>query len=136
MIDLLTQSMTPLLAVIQSIPRITSNPCDGSTIKRVGNLYTPISKVRSQHLALTNISPPGELTLIDLPIVSVGSLFLFTNVLDMNECDAPVSNQTNAVNEFSGNIPITSTSRWFTCPFLNGLGLEATLVDLSGHLSA
>jgi hypothetical protein len=50
---------------------------------------------------------------------------LFTNALDMNEWDAPVSNKTNAINELSGNIPITalgsfitsSTLGWFTYPF-------------------
>jgi hypothetical protein len=58
-------------------------------------------------------------------MVSVGNPFLFAKVLDMNECDAPVSNKTNAVNELRGNIPITasgsfitsSTLMWFTCPF-------------------
>jgi hypothetical protein len=58
-------------------------------------------------------------------MVSVGNPFFVAKVLDMNECDAPVSNKTNAIIEFRGNIPITasgsfitsSTWMWFTYPF-------------------
>jgi hypothetical protein len=72
----------------------------------------------------------------------VGNPFLFAKVLDMNECDAPVLNKTNAVKELRGNIPITasgsfitsSTLRWFTWPFWNGLGLASSVVLFSGQL--
>jgi hypothetical protein len=68
--------------------------------------------------------------------------FLFRKAFDMYECDVPVSNKTNDVKELSGNVPITasgssitsSTSRWFTCPFLNGLGLVVSEVFSSGQL--
>src|SRR3954468_9642336 len=85
------QSMCPPCIDIQSIPRITSNPCDSNTTRCAMKLCAPILTVKSRHPALAIISPPGELTLIDSFIDSVGSLYLSTNALDMNECDAPVS---------------------------------------------
>src|SRR5215216_1272504 len=43
----LAQSITPLCLVIQSIPKITSNPWEFSIIKLTGNLYFPNSMTRS-----------------------------------------------------------------------------------------
>jgi hypothetical protein len=42
-------------------------------------------------------SPPGELIFIGVGMLSVGMLFLSTNTLDMNECDALVSNRTSDI---------------------------------------
>jgi hypothetical protein len=42
-------------------------------------------------------------------MLSVGILFLSTNTLDMNECDAPVSNKTRAEKLLSKNVPITTS---------------------------
>src|SRR3954466_13138651 len=43
----LAQSITPLCLVIQSIPRMTSNPWEFRIIKLTGNLYFPNSMTRS-----------------------------------------------------------------------------------------
>jgi hypothetical protein len=42
-------------------------------------------------------------------MLSMGILFLSTNTLDMNECDAPVSNKTRAEKLLSRNILITAS---------------------------
>jgi hypothetical protein len=42
--------------------------------------------------------------------------------------------KSNAIKELSGNVPITSsTLMWFTCPFLNGLGLAFSSGLFSRH---
>src|SRR3954466_5053987 len=79
------QSMCPPCIDIQSMPSITSKPCDSNTTRCVIKLCAPILTVKSRHPALGIISPPGELTLIDPFRDSVGSLYLSTNALDMNE---------------------------------------------------
>src|SRR4051812_34872230 len=60
----LAQSFTPSYLVIQSIPKITSNPWESRIIRLTGNLCFPNSITRSRHPRLTIISPPGELTFI------------------------------------------------------------------------
>ena len=74
----------------------------------------PISSVKFLHWGFANIYPSGELTLIGFAMVEVAILFLLTKVLDMNECDAPESNKTNAVKEFSRNIPIIAPGYSYT----------------------
>ena len=54
-----------------------------------------MAKVRVLHSFVTRISPLEELTLTGFNMVDVARLCLFTKALDMNECDAPVSNNTN-----------------------------------------
>src|SRR3954471_10891570 len=85
------QSMCPPCINIQSMPNITSKPCDSNTTRCAMKLCAPILTVKSRHPALAIISPPGELTLIDPFRDSMGKLYLSTNALDINECDAPVS---------------------------------------------
>jgi hypothetical protein len=53
----------------------------------VGKLNAPISKVNRWH---------PKFAVIGFLILYVGILFLSTNILEMNECDAPVSNSTSA----------------------------------------
>src|SRR3954464_144615 len=101
------QSMCPPCIDIQSIPRITSNPCDSNTTRCAMKLCAPILTVKSRHLALAIISPPGELTLIDPFRDSVGNLYLSTNALDINECDAPVSKSISSGCVLIGNLPTT-----------------------------
>jgi hypothetical protein len=91
------------------MPRITSKPCNSNTIKLVGKLYAPISRLRLQHPKAATNYPPGELIFIGVGMLSVGMLFLSTNTLDMNECDAPVSNRTIAGNLLSKSVPITAS---------------------------
>ena len=79
--------------------------------RRIGTNTTSFARIRSPNGIMLRISPPGELTLIGFLIVSTGNALLFTKVLDMNECDAPVSNKTNAVKELSGNVPITTSGK-------------------------
>src|SRR5215216_4224287 len=67
------QSMCPPCIDIQSIPRMTSNPCDSNTTRCAMKLCVPILTVKSWHPTLAIIYPPGELTLIDSFIDSVGS---------------------------------------------------------------
>src|SRR4051812_30568101 len=86
----LAQSSTPSYLVIQSIPKITSNPWESRIIRLTGNLCFPNSTTRSRHPRLTIISPRGDLSFIGQPIFSVGNPFVSTNALDMNECDALV----------------------------------------------
>src|SRR3954465_15031513 len=69
------QSMCPPCIDIQSIPRITSKPCDSKTTICAINLCAPVMAVKSRHPALAIISPPDELTLIDCFIDSVGNLY-------------------------------------------------------------
>src|SRR3954463_2884920 len=90
------QSTGPPCIDIQSMPSITSKPCDSKTTRCAMKLSAPILTVKSRHPALAIISPPGELTLIDSFIDSVDNLYLSTNALDMNECDAPVSKSISA----------------------------------------
>jgi hypothetical protein len=82
---LFAQFMTPSKVVIQSMPRMTSSPCESRTTRLAENLCFPNSRTRSQQPAFTNNSSPGELTLIGQLIVSVGILFLTTNALENNE---------------------------------------------------
>src|SRR5215216_6104366 len=100
------QSMCPPCIDIQSIPRITSKPCDSNTTRCALKLCAPILTVKSRHPALAIISPPGELNLIDSFIDSVGNLYLSTNALDMNECNAPISKSISAGLVLIGNLPI------------------------------
>src|SRR3954470_23818557 len=90
------QSMCPPCIVIQSMPSITSKPCDSNTTRCAMKLCAPILTVKSRHPALAIISPPGDLNLIDPFRDSVGNLYLSTNALDINECDAPVSKSISA----------------------------------------
>src|SRR4051812_80115 len=92
----IAQSMCPSCIDIQSMPSITSKPCDSNITICAIKLCAPILTVKSRHPALAIISPPGELTLIDPFRDSMGSLYLSTNALDMNECDAPVSKSISA----------------------------------------
>ena len=122
--------MLPPYFDIQSMPNITSNPCDSKIIRSDGKTWLPIVKGIWSHHRLAIHSAPGELTNRGVLRVWVGSLNLSTNPLYMYECDAPVSNRTSTVNDLTKNLPITasgcsSTSSmltWFTCPLLNGLG--------------
>src|SRR4051812_47266008 len=90
------QSMCPPCIDIQSMPNITSRPCDSNTTRCAMKLCAPILTVKSRHPALAITSPLGELTLIDPFRDSMGNLYLSTNALDMNECDAPVSKSISA----------------------------------------
>ena len=78
-------------------------------IKSAGNWYFPILIFNCLHPEVATISPPGELTLRGFPMFSTARPCLFTNALEMNECDAPVSNNTIAGNVLSKNVPITTS---------------------------
>ena len=56
---------------------------------------------------MASISPPGELTSNFLLIGCLGTLCFSTNILVMKECDAPVSNKTEAGIELIRNVPST-----------------------------
>ena len=115
---------------IQSMPNITSNPCDSKIIRSDGKTWLPMVKGIRSHHRLAIYSAPGELTNRGVLRAWVGSLNLSTNPLDMYECDAPVSKRTRAVKDLTKNLPITasgypstsSTLTWFACPLLKGLG--------------
>ena len=93
-IDLLAQSIFPPYIDSQSMPSITSNPCDSRIIRSEGKTWLPMVKGNRSHHRLAIYSAPGELTNMGDLRAKVGSLNLSTNPLDMYECDAPVSKRT------------------------------------------
>jgi hypothetical protein len=58
---------------------------------------------------VASISPPGELTSSFFLIGCLGTLCFSTNISVIKECDAPVSNKTEAGIELVRNIPSTSS---------------------------
>ena len=61
-IDLLAQSMFPPYFDDQSIPSITSNPCDSNITRSEGKTWLPMVKGIRSHHRLAIYSAPGELT--------------------------------------------------------------------------
>ena len=78
--------MLPPYFDIQSIPNITSNPCDSKIIRSDGKTCVPMVKGTWSHHRLAMYSVPGELTNGGVLRVWVGSLNLSKNPLDIYEC--------------------------------------------------
>jgi hypothetical protein len=64
--------MTPLWAVIQSIPSITSMSLEGNTVRSPKNLWPWMSTSTSLHSKVHRISPSSELVMIGIDWVVVG----------------------------------------------------------------
>src|SRR6185295_14129469 len=99
------QPMRPLCQLNQSIPRITSIPLDLSTTRSAKN-STPLKlilthKQPSWHL----MSPLGVRVNRGIFSSTIGILCLSTKLDDMNECDAPESNNIFARVEQTRNSP-------------------------------
>ena len=116
--------MLPPYFDIQSIPNITSNPCDSKIIRSDGKTWLPMVRGIWSHHRLAIYSAPSELTNKGVLRVWVGSLNLSTNPLDMYECDAPVSKRTRAVNDLTKNLPITASGCSSTSSHVNVVHLS------------
>jgi hypothetical protein len=74
--------------------------------RRFDGKSTPLMLILTAgHICLVLISPPGELTSMVCFMVGIGRLYFATKLDDMNECDAPESNKTDAGCELVRNIP-------------------------------
>jgi hypothetical protein len=66
-------------------------------------IFTP------RHWYTALIFPPGEFTNMELGMVHRGMEYLATYSAEMNVCDAPESNKTDAGAELTRNIPNTTS---------------------------
>jgi hypothetical protein len=118
--------MTPLWAVIQSIPNITSMLLEGNTVRSPKNLWPWMSTSTPLHSKVHQISPSGELVIMEIDRVVVGRKSLFTNLEVTYDPVAPMSKRTKAVVPQTKYSPITtsgasaaySSMRWFSLPRL------------------
>jgi hypothetical protein len=116
--------MTPLWAVIQSIPSITLMPWEGNTVRSPKNLWPWMSTSTPLHNKIHWISPSGELVIMGIDRVVVVRESLFTNREVTYDPVAQVSKRTKAVVPQTKNSPITtsgasaasSSVRWFSLP--------------------
>ncbi|PUZ75295.1 hypothetical protein GQ55_1G148000 [Panicum hallii var. hallii] len=100
--------MSPLWRLNQSIPRITSIPPDLSTTKSARN-STPLKLILTHGQPNRQLmSPPGVRVNRGVFSSTVGILCFSAKLEDMNECDAPESNNTVARAELTRYSPSTT----------------------------
>ena len=85
------QLMMPLCLVNQSIPKITSTPWDGKTVKSAKNT-TPLKRILTwEHLSWHRRSDPRVRVTKGISRDAVGMPCFYTKPVAMNEWDAPES---------------------------------------------
>jgi hypothetical protein len=107
--DFLVQSMSTLCLLSQSIPSITPIPLE-SRMTRFAMKSTPLILMLSLgHTCLAGMSPTGVLTTIQYLSRGTDRLYFATYSAEMNECDAPKSNNMTVVLELTRNVPRTTS---------------------------
>jgi hypothetical protein len=106
---LFAQLMMPLCLVHQSIPKITSIPWDGKTVKYAKNT-TPLKRILTwEHLSWHRRSDPGVWVTKGISRGVEGMPCFSTKLVAIKEWDAPESKSTVAGENSTRNSPSTTT---------------------------
>src|SRR3954470_7794327 len=104
---LVVQTIEAVCAFNQFIPRMRSMLQDFSTMGETRNSSPSISTGTSLQIMEVRHWPAGVCTNSEAFMSSLLMPCMNAKSSDMNECDAPVSNKTDAGTEFTRRVPIT-----------------------------